>query len=117
MIGLVYKGQVNYITRLEDFADFMEPEVYEAMIRALDEGLIENYREKYEELKKDYETLQEEYDELEDLSDELTECQEQLDDAEQKYELLQQSIKVLIGQFYQRYIEQEDIIPTLEKLV
>ena len=70
-----------------------------------------------EELKKDYDFLQEEYDELDDLSDELAECQEQLDDAEQKYELLHHSIKVLIGQFYQRYIQQDDIIPTLEKLV
>lgn len=116
MIGLVYKGQVNYITRLEDFADFMEPEVYEAVKNVI-ESYVENYREKYEELKKDYDFLQEEYDGLEDLSDELAECQEQLDDAEQKYELLQHSIKVLIGQFYQRYIQQEDIIPTLEKLV
>lgn len=116
MIGLVYKGQVNYITRLEDFADFMELEVYEAVKKVI-EDYGEKYREKYEELKKDYDFLQEEYDELDDLSDELAECQEQLDDAEQKYELLHHSIKVLIGQFYQRYIQQDDIIPTLEKLV
>ena len=116
MIGLVYKVQVNYITRLEEFADFMEPEVYEAVKNVI-ESYVENYREKYEELKKDYDFLQEEYDELDDLSGELTECQEQLEDAEQKYELLQHSIKVLIGQFYQRYIQQEDIIPILEKLV
>lgn len=90
--------------------------MYEAMINFMN-SINENYREKYDELKTDYELLQEEYDELDDLSDELTECQEQLDDAEQRYEFLQHSIKVLIGQFYQRYIEWEDIIPTLEKLV
>lgn len=117
MIGLVYKGQVNYITRIEDFRDFMEPEVYEAIEQAMGEGLIENYREKYEELLEDYNSLQEDYDELYGVSDELAECERELCEAEEKYNLLQHSIKVLIGQFYQRYIEQEDIIPTLEKLV
>ena len=114
MIGLIYKGQVNYITRLEDFADFMELEVYEAMMQALGEGLFDNYREKYEKLLEDYDSLQEDYD---GIYCELEECEQELEETEQKYELLQHSIKVLIGQFYQRYIEQEDIIPTLENLV
>ena len=38
MIGFEYKGQVAYITRMDDFRDYMEPEVYEAVRKAFENG-------------------------------------------------------------------------------
>ena len=118
MIGLEYQGQVHYITRMEDFRDFMEPSVYEALAKALDGCLLqESYKEKYEDLLTDYEILESEYDDLDYLKDELADCEEKLDDIKEKYKTFKHAIEVLIGQYHQRYIEQEDIIPTLEKLI
>ena len=118
MIGFEYHGQVNYITQIEDFRDFMEPSVYEALVKALAGGLWdENWRQKYEELKADYDDLKQSYDELDDVSDELAECEERLENMENKFEVFRRAIEVLINQYYQKYIKQEDVIPTLEKLI
>lgn len=50
MIGFEYKGQVAYITRMDDFRDYMEPEVYEAVRKAFENGCDGGLRQKYEEL-------------------------------------------------------------------
>ena len=118
MIGLEYQGQVHYITKMEDFRDFMEPSVYEALVKALDGGLWQdNYEEMYKDLLSEYESLERDYEDLEDARDELEDCETQLVDMEQKYDTFKHAIEVLIGQYYQKYIKQEDIIPTMEKLI
>ena len=121
MIGFIYKGKAEYISRIEDFRDYMEPAVYEALLRALDSGITSAHDADYKELKQDYDNLLAEYDELESeydsLCDEVEENEEKADEMEQKYELLHNSIKVFISQLYWGYVPQEDIIPTLEKLV
>lgn len=124
MIGFEYKGQVAYITRIDDFRDYMEPEVYEAVRKAFEDGCDGGLRQEYEELKSEYEELQSDYSILEDeaddidgVRDELDECEEQRDLIQEKYDTLTQCIKDLIEQYYQRYIKQEDIIPELEKMM
>ena len=66
MIGFEYKGQVEYITRIEDFRDFMNPAVYEAMVKAFENGCDGGLRQEYEELQSEYEELQSDYELLED---------------------------------------------------
>lgn len=131
MIGFEYKGQVAYITRIDDFRDYMEPEVYEAVRKAFENGCDGGLRQEYEELQAEYEELQAEYDELQTdysiledeadtvdcIRDELSECEEQRDSIQEKYDALTQCIESLIEQYYQRYITQEDIIPELEKMI
>lgn len=121
MIGFVYKNKVEYITRIEDFMDYMVPEVYDALIKALDCGIASEKELEYIELKQDYESLLSEYDELEyecdSLHDDVEEYEERMCEAEQKYETLYESIKGLVNQIYLKYIPQEDIIPKLEDLV
>lgn len=118
MIGLEYQGQVNYITKIEDFRDFMEPSVYEALVKALDGGLWQdNYKEMYEDLKGEYESLEEDYFLLEHDRDDLQDDVDELETVKEKYGTFKRAIEVLIGQYYQRYIKQDDIIPTLEKLI
>ncbi len=117
MISLVYDGKVSYITKIEDFRDFIDSSVYEALVEALDTGIVENYREKYEALKNDYYELESEYEELLDVENELRDCESELDDMTEKYETLKKALKVLVNNSYQGYIKQEDIIYELEKLV
>lgn len=47
MIGFEYKGQVAYITRMDDFRDYMEPEVYEAVRKAFENGFDGGIRQEY----------------------------------------------------------------------
>lgn len=117
MISLTYGGKVEYITRIEDFRDFMEPGVYDAMVIALEGGIIEKYKDKYEVLKSEYEELESEYNDLSDVEDELRDCERELGDMTEKYEELQKALKVLITQTYQGYIKQEDVVYVLERLI
>lgn len=118
MIGFEYNGQVNYITRMEDFRDFMEPSVYEALTKALDGGLWQdNYKEMYEDLKAEYDSLEEDYFLLECERDYLQNDVDRLEIAREKYDTFKHAIEVLVAQYYQRYINQEDVVPTLEKLI
>lgn len=124
MIGFEYKGQVEYITRIEDFRDFMEPSVYEAMVKAFEngcgnDGILKKYEElkqDYEELKSDFEILEDEADDLDYVRDELDECEKERDEIKEKYNTLTHCIEVLVNQYYQQYIALEDIIPQLEAL-
>lgn len=52
MIGCEYRGQIHYISKLEDFREVMEPSVYDALIKAFEGGIIENHQQKYEDLKR-----------------------------------------------------------------
>ena len=119
MIGFLYKGQVNYINRIEDFRDFVEPSLYEAMLQAFENGCgnDDGIQKKYEELESDYEELESQYSSLEDEVDRLEELAEERDSAKEKYDTLVHCIEVLIAQYYQRYIKQDDLIPNLEKMV
>lgn len=124
MIGFVYNGKVEYITRIEDFREYMDSAVYEALIKALDSGITSEHDADYKELKQDYDNLLAEYEELEDecdrLRDEVEEnedCQEELEELEKKHESLRHSIKRLVNELYQGYVPQEEVIPTLEKLI
>ena len=125
MIGFEYKGQVAYITRMDDFRDYMEPEVYEAVRKAFENnGFDGGLRQEYEDLQSAYEELQTEYDFLEDevrdidvVQDELEECEEEPDALQEKVDALTHHIEELINQYYQRYIKTEEIIPELEKLI
>ena len=124
MIGFVYNGQVEDITRIEDFRDYMDPAVYEALARALESGITSGVYAAYEELKLDHDNLLEEFEDLESECDNLRdeveeneECRRELGELEQKYELLHHSVEVLVNQLYLGYVPQEDIIPTLEKLI
>lgn len=98
MIGCEYKNKVHYITCMEDFKEVMEPAVYEALVRAIESGIIENYREQYEDLQEEYAYLERQYDEISDVQDELQDCQLQLDDVTEKCETLQKSIQTLVNQ-------------------
>ena len=117
MIGFEYKGQVAYITRIDDFRDYMEPEVYEAVRKAFENGCDEELQAEYDELQTDYSILEDEADTVDCIRDELSECEEQRDSIQEKYDALTQCIESLIEQYYQRYITQEDIIPELEKMI
>lgn len=125
MIGFEYEGQVNYITRIEDFRDFMDESVYEAMVKAFEngfggDGLLQKYEELkkyYEELKSDYEILECEADDIDSIRDELEDCEKERDELQEKFDTLTHCINVLINQYYQKYINQEDIIPQLEKMI
>lgn len=124
MIGFEYKGQVAYITRIDDFRDYMDPEVYEAVRKTFEDGCNGGLRQEYEELKSAYEELQSDYSILEDeagdiddVQDELDKCEEQRDSIQEKYDTFKRRIKDIVEQYYQRYIKQEDIIPELEKMM
>lgn len=124
MIGFEYKGQVAYITRMDDFRDYMEPEVYEAVWKAFENGCDGGLRQKYEELQAEYDELQTEHDILEDemrdidaVQAEREKCEEERDALQEKVDTLTHHIKELINQYYQRYIKTEEIIPELEKLI
>ena len=124
MIGFEYKGQVAYITRMDDFRDYMEPEVYEAVRKAFENGCDGRLRQEYEELQAEYDELQTEYDILEDevgdidaVQAEREKCEEERDALQEKVDTLTHHIKELINQYYQRYIKTEEIIPELEKLI
>ena len=124
MIGFEYKGQAAYITKMDDFRDYMEPGVYEAVRKAFENGFDGGLRQEYEDLQSAYEELQTEYDFLEDevgdidvVQDELEECEEERDALQEKVDTLTHHIEELINQYYQRYIKTEEIIPELEKLI
>ena len=130
MIGFEYQGQVNYINRIEDFQDFMEPTVYEAVKEAFEKGCDSagGLREKYEDLESDYEDLESDYeivkDELDDVEDRLDDCEDRLNDCEEerdllndKYNTLKSQIKKLINDVYLEYAKLEEVIPALEKMV
>lgn len=125
MIGFEYEGQVNYITRIEDFREFMNLSVYEAMIEAFKNGCgNDGILQKYEELKQDYDELQSDYGILEDEADdldyvreELDKCEKEKDELQERYNTLTHCIEVLINQYYQQYIKQEDVIYELERLI
>lgn len=124
MIGFEYKGQVAYITRMDDFRDYMEPEVYEAVRKAFENGCDGGLRQEYEDLRSAYDELQSDYDLLEDeaddidtVRDELEDCEEERDTLQEKINTLTHRIEELINQYYQRYIKAEEIIPELEKMI
>ena len=124
MIGFEYKGQVAYITRIDDFRDYMAPGVYEAVQKAFENGCNGGLRQEYEDLQSAYDELQSEYDFLEDeagdidaVRDELEDCEEERDALQEKVDTLTHHIKDLINQYYQQYIKLEDIIPELEKML
>jgi predicted nuclease with TOPRIM domain len=124
MIGFEYKGQAAYVTRLDDFREYMEPEIYEAVQKAFENGFDGRLRQEYEELQEDYKDLQREYDQLEcevgdieEVQEELDECEEERDALQEKYDTITNRIKALVNQYYQRYIEPEDIIPELERVM
>lgn len=124
MIGFEYKGQVAYITRVDDLRDYMEPEVYEAVRKAFENGFDGGLRQEYEELQAEYDELQTAYDILEDevgdidaVQAEREECEEERDALQEKVDTLTHHIEELINQYYQRYIKTEEIIPKLEKLI
>lgn len=83
MIGFEYKGQVAYITRIDDFRDYMEPEVYEAVRKAFENGCDGGLRQKYEELQAEYDELQTEYDILEDEMGDIDAVQAEREKCEQ----------------------------------
>lgn len=124
MIGFEYKGQAAYVTRLDDFREYMEPEIYEAVQKAFENGFDGGLQQEYEELQEDYKDLQREYDQLEcevgdieEVQEELEECEEERDALQEKYDTITHRIKSLVNQYYQRYIELEDIIPELERVM
>lgn len=124
MIGFEYKGQAAYVTRLDDFREYMEPEIYEAVQKAFENGFDGRIRQEYEELQEDYKDLQREYDQLEceagdieEVREELEECEEERDALQEKYDTIIHCIKSLVNQYYQHYIELEDIIPELERVM
>lgn len=118
MIGFIYNGKVNYITKIEDFQEFMPLSVYDAMISAFDAGIIDNYRDKYEELRAEYNDLEDDYNSLQDEKDEETYCWERrVDELTDKMEVLHKNIKKLIDDQYQGYLRPEDIVYELEKLI
>ena len=90
MIGFEYKGQVAYITRMDDFRDYMEPEV---------------------------DILEDEMRDIDAVQAEREKCEEERDALQEKVDTLTHHIKELINQYYQRYIKTEEIIPELEKLI
>nr|DAL68945.1 MAG TPA: hypothetical protein [Caudoviricetes sp.] len=111
MIGFEYKGQVAYITRMDDFRDYMEPEVYEAVRKAFENGFDGGIRQEYEEL------LEDEVGDIDAVQAEREECEEERDALQEKVDTLTHHIEELINQYYQRYIKTEEIIPELEKLI
>lgn len=124
MIGFEYEGQVAYITRIEDFREYMAPGVYEAVKKAFENGCNGGLRQEYEDLRSAYDELQSDYDLLEDeagdidtVRDELEDCEEERDTLQEKINTLTHRIEELINQYYQRYIKTEEIIPELEKLI
>ena len=119
MIGFEYKGQVAYITRMDDFRDYMEPEVYEAVRKAFENGCDGGLRQEYEELQAEteYDILEDEVEDIDAVQAEREKCEEERDALQEKVDTLTHHIKELINQYYQRYIKTEEIIPELEKLI
>lgn len=124
MIGFEYKGQAAYVTRLDDFREYMEPEIYEAVQKVFENGFDGRLRQEYGELQEDYKDLQREYDQLEcevgdieEIQEELEECEEERDALQEKYDTITHRIKSLVNQYYQRYIELEDVISELERVM
>lgn len=117
MIGFEYKGQVAYITRMDDFRDYMEPEVYEAVRKAFENGCDGGLRQEYDELQTEYDILEDEVGDIDAVQAEREKCEEERDALQEKVDTLTHHIKELINQYYQRYIKTEEIIPELEKLI
>ena len=101
MIGFEYKGQVSYITRMDDFRDYMEPEVYEAVRKAFENGCDGGLRQKYEELQAEYDELQTEYDILEDEMRDIDAVQ-----AEREKIWMMKKILIFPGKLILRQISQ-----------
>ena len=110
MIGFEYKGQVAYITRMDDFRDYMKPEVYEAVRKAFENGCDG-------ELQTEHDILEDEMGDIDAVQAEREECEEERDALQEKVDTLTHHIEELINQYYQRYIKTEEIIPKLEKLI
>ena len=117
MIGFEYKGQVAYITRMDDFRDYMEPEVYEAVRKAFENGCDGGLRQEYDELQTEYDILEDEVGDIDAVQAEREKCEEERDALQEKVDTLTHHIEELINQYYQRYIKTEEIIPKLEKLI
>jgi archaellum component FlaC len=123
MIGFEYEGSVNYISRIDDFQEYMKPEVYEAMREAFENGCdgVGGFRKKYEEIKSDYDDLEYECeslkDEIDGAEDRLAECEEERDNLDEKYKSLKHQIEKLINDIYMEYIKPDDIVPALEKMI
>ena len=88
MIGFEYKGQVAYITRVDDFRDYMEPEVYEAVRKAFENGFDGGLRQEYEELQAEYDELQTAYDILEDEVGDIDAVQAEREKCEEERDAL-----------------------------
>ena len=125
MIGFKYQGQVNYITRMQDFSDFMEPQVYEAVMEVFEngcgsDGLIQKYeelKEEYDELQSDYSILEDQLDDSDYLHEEIDDLQEELDACEEKYDSLKHRIEDLINQLYFQNITVEYLVTELERII
>lgn len=117
MIGCEYKGKTCYISTIEDFREVMEPSVYDALVKSIHTGIIENYKEEYEKLKNDYSELESEFDTLAGMEEEARDYMEQRDRAEQKYDVLRKSISDIVQQLSYGYIKVEDAVHELEQLI
>ena len=94
MVGVTYKNQLYYISKLEDFRDVMEESVYDGLVEALNSnyGKVDNLIEKYEELEDEYNNLLIEKEELED-------CREDLENLSVDYDNLEDDFDELKGKY------------------
>lgn len=112
MIGCEYNGEIFYIRKFEDFEDLMEPEVYEALRRVHECGILYSGDE-YDELQDEFIGLQNKYDDLESESNnqkyENDGLKEQLDEVVD-------AICETVNDFEYGYIKTDDVIDRLKNI-
>lgn len=115
----VYKGKVYYVNRFEDFRDFMEDSVFDSLENFLEELLIRERQEGYEEAERDFKDS--EYDEDLDIEndrllDEIYELEQQVLDLESEKNDILKTIDSAIKDC--NYTENyEELIQVLEDLL
>lgn len=118
MISVIHEGQLYYMTKIEDFRDVMESSVYDGLISALATGFSnENWKEKYNDLQKRYDQLEIECEDLENIEDELDDTIGELKELRYQNNSLLKEIKQLLFEYNQRYISNEDLVFSLERVI
>lgn len=126
MVSVVYKNELHYLSRMEDFRDVMEPSVYDGLVEALDTnfGKETNMMGKYKKLEDDYNELLIDMEEIEDyrddyenLSAELDNMSEDYDELQNQYNALRKKLQSLVDENERGTISDKEAVYELEDML
>lgn len=126
MVSVVYKNELHYLSKIEDFRDVMEPSVYEGLVEALDTdfGKETNMIGKYKKLEDDYNELSNDMAEIEDyrddyerLSAEFDNMSEDYDELQNSYNALRKRLQSLINENERNVMSDKEVVYELEDML